>query len=90
MSAATSSTLKIKDNKTLNSGSEKLLGLTIDSKHSFNNYLDKIIKKDNQKVHVLTKITPCVSIPKRKLLINFLFTHHNLIGAPSSGCVLIV
>ena len=52
MSAATSSTLKIKDNKTLNSGSEKLLGLTIDSKHSFNNYLDKIIKKDNQKVHV--------------------------------------
>ena len=49
--------IKIKDNETLNSESEKLLGVAIDN-------------KANQKVYVLARITPYISIPNRKLLMN--------------------
>ena len=65
--------LKKKDNETLNSESEKLLGVTIDNKLNFNNHLQKILKKANQKVHVSARITLYISIPKRKLLINSFF-----------------
>ena len=37
---------------------EKLLGVTIDSKLSFNAHLDKILTKARQKVHVLARIVP--------------------------------
>ena len=39
----------------------------------FNNHLQKILKKATQKVHVLARITPFMSIPKRKLLMNSFF-----------------
>ena len=47
--------------------------MTIDNKLNFNNHLQKILKKANQKVHVLARITPYMSIPKRKLLMNSFF-----------------
>ena len=47
--------------------------MTIDGKLNFNNHLQKILKKANQKVHVLARITPYISIPKRKLLMNSFF-----------------
>lgn len=47
MTAATSSAIKMKDNKILNSDSENLLGFTTDSKLNFNNYFDKMLEKDN-------------------------------------------
>ena len=72
-SATASIAIKIKDNEILNSESEKLLGVTIDNKLNFNNHLQKILKKANQKVHVLARITPYMSIPKRKLLMNSFF-----------------
>ena len=65
--------IKIKNNEILNSESEKLLGVTIDNKLNFNNHLQKILKKANQKVHVLAKITPYISIPKRRLIMNSFF-----------------
>ena len=77
MTASTFSAIKIKDTKILNSDSEKLLGFTTDSKLNFNNYFDKMLEKDNQEVYVLARITTCMSIPKRKLLIDSLFTHRN-------------
>ena len=47
---------------------------------NFNNHLQKVLKKANQKVHVLARITPYIaritpymSIPKRKLLMNSFF-----------------
>ena len=65
-----------------NSESEKLPGVTIDNKLNFNNDLQKILKKANQKVHVLARITPNMSIPKEKLLMNsFFISHHNVISA---------
>ena len=41
--------IKIKDNETMNSESEKLLGATIDNKLNFNNHSQKILKKAYQK-----------------------------------------
>ena len=50
-SATASIAIKIKDKEILNSESGKLLGVTIDNKLNFNNHLQKILKKDNQKIH---------------------------------------
>ena len=72
-SATASIAIKIKDNEILNSESEKLLGVTIDNKLNFNNHLQKVLKKANQKVRALARITPYISIPKRKLLMNSFF-----------------
>ena len=36
---------KMKDNKILNSESEKLLDMAIDNNHNFNNHLQKYLKK---------------------------------------------
>ena len=73
MSVTTSIAIKIKDNENLNSECEKLLGVTIDNKFNFNNHIQKILKKANQKVHVLARITRYMSIPKRKVLIDSFF-----------------
>ena len=79
-SATASIAIKIKENKILNSEREKLLGVTIDNKLNFNNHLQKILQKANQKIHVLARITPYMaritpymSIPKRMLLMNSFF-----------------
>ena len=65
--------IKIKYNQILNSEREKLLGMTIANKLNFNNHLQKILKKAHQKVYVLARITPYMSIPKKKLLMNSFF-----------------
>ena len=53
--------IKINDNEILNSEREKLLSVI---KLNFNNHLQKILKRANQKVHVLARNTPYMSIPK--------------------------
>ena len=47
--------------------------MTIENKLSFNNDLQKILKKANQKVHALARITPYMNIPKRKLSMTSFF-----------------
>ena len=69
-SATASIAIEIKDNEILNSESEKLRGVKIDNILNFNNHLQKILKKASQKIHVLARITPYMSIPKRKILMN--------------------
>ena len=66
--------INIKDYVINNSLCEKLLGVTIDCKLSFNAHLDQILTKARQKVHVLARIAPYMSIPKRKLIMNSFFT----------------
>ena len=73
-SSMTPTSINIKGYMINNSLCEKLLGVTIDSKLSFNAHLDKIITKARQKVHVLARIAPYMSIPKRKLIMNSFFT----------------
>ena len=53
---------------------EKVLGVTIDANLNFNGHLENIHKKASKKVHVLARITPYMSIPQWKLLINSFFT----------------
>ena len=73
-SSMTPTSINIKGFVINNSLCEKLLGFTIDSKLSFNAHLDKILAKARQKVHVLARIAPYMSIPKRKLIMNSFFT----------------
>ena len=57
-----------------NTSSEKLLGILFDSKLTFKEHLEGIIKKARRKVNVLSRITPCMNLTKRKLLMNSFFT----------------
>ena len=49
------------------------LGVTVDADLNFNCHLENAPKKASKKVHVLVRITPYISIPKRKMLINSFF-----------------
>ena len=65
---------KVKNYMIKNSDNEKLLSVTVDANLNFNCQLEIILKKASKKVHVLARITPYMSIPKRKLLMNSFFT----------------
>ena len=74
MSIFTPISIRVKDYIIKNSDNEKLLGVTVDANLNFNCHLENILKKASKKVHVLARITPYMSIPKRKLLMNSFFT----------------
>ena len=74
MSTRTPISIKGKDYIIKDSDNEKLLGVTVDAALNFNCHLENILKKASKKVHVLARITPYMSIPKRKLLRNYFFT----------------
>ena len=64
--------MKIDDIESENTSSEKLFGITIDSKLNFEEHIQGIIKKASRKVNVLS--TPYMDLTKRKLLMNSFFT----------------
>ena len=66
--------IKVRDYIIKNSDHEKLLGVTVDANLNFNCHLENILKKASKKVYVLARIPPYMSITKRKLLMNSLFT----------------
>ena len=66
--------IKVEDYIIKNSDNEKLLGVPVDANLNFNFHLENILKKPSKKVRVLARITPSMSIPKWKLLMNSLFT----------------
>ena len=74
MSTPTPISSKVKDYIIKNSHNEKLLGVTVDANLNFNYRLEDILKRASKKVHVLTRITHYMSIPKRELLMNSFFT----------------
>ena len=47
---------------------EILLGITLDYEHKFKKLIIGICSKASQKIHVLSRITSCMSLNKRKLL----------------------
>ena len=55
-------------------GSEKLLGMIIDSELIFKENLEGTIKKTSRKVNVLSRITPYMNLTKRRLSMNSFFT----------------
>ena len=74
MSTITPISNKVKDYIIKNSDYEKLLGVTVDANLNFKCHLENILKEAGKKVHVLARINPYMSIPKRKLLMNSFFT----------------
>ena len=65
--------ISIKDYTIKNIDYEKLLCVTVAANLNFNCHLENVLKKASKKVHVLARITPYMSIPKRKLLMNSFF-----------------
>ena len=64
----------IVENKEINNSThERLLGVKIDSKLSFNTRIDDICKKASLKLNALSRITPHLDVKKKKLSINSLF-----------------
>ena len=65
--------LIVENKETSNSTYERLLGVTIDSKLSFNTHVDDVCKKTSLKLNALSRITPHLDFKKKKSLINSFF-----------------
>ena len=52
---------------------EKLLGIKIDNKLKLNTHVDEICKNAGQKLNVLSRVTPYMDLPKRRILLNVFF-----------------
>ena len=55
--------IRFDDVEVESSGFEKLIGIKINSKFSFKDHLDGVIKKASQKVNVLSRKTPYMNVP---------------------------
>ena len=55
--------IKFDDVEVESSGFEKLIGIKINSKFSFKDHLDGVIKKASRKVNVLSRKTPYINVP---------------------------
>ena len=55
--------IKFDDVEVESSGFEKLTGIKINSKFSFKDHLDGVIKKASRKVNVLSRKTPYMNVP---------------------------
>ena len=67
------SSIEIEGTKIVNSESEKLLGITFDSNLSFNLHLEETCKRASQKLNALARVSPYISVEKRKILFNAFF-----------------
>ena len=65
--------IKINNGTIKSSNYEKLLGIQIDKKLTFNKHVGGLCKKASQKMHALARITPYMSIKKNRMLMNAFF-----------------
>ena len=73
MSTTNTPELKVGDSLIKTSTCEKLLGVRIDYKLTFDNYVANLCKKVNNKLRALARATPYMPIERRKLLMNSFF-----------------
>ena len=66
--------IKIKNTQIASSGSEYLLGVTIDSNLTFEEHINALCKKSNQKLHALSRIAHYMSLDKRRILMKSFIT----------------
>ena len=52
---------------------EKFLDIKIDSKLKFNTHVDEICKTAGQKLNALSRVTPCMDLSKRRILLHVFF-----------------
>ena len=65
--------INVENNQITNSKCEKLLGIKIDHKLTFNAHIDEICKKAGQKMNALSRVIPYMNITKRRSLLNTFF-----------------
>ena len=63
-------TINIDNNISLNEGSEKLLGITIDNKLTFKIHVSNLCKKASQKLHALARVSQYMDLLQRIVIIN--------------------
>ena len=63
----------------INSKCEKLLGIKIDCKLSFDDHLGNMCKKAGAKLNALTRVAQYMNTEKKRLIMNSFFFHHYLI-----------
>ena len=73
MSTNNATELQIGDSSIKTSNCEKLLGVKIDYKLTFDEHVNSLCKKANSKLRALARTTPYMNIEKRKLLMNSFF-----------------
>ena len=67
-------TIKIKESAIESSNSEKLLGVTIDSKLSFDDHITILCRKTSQKLHALSRVATYMSFDKKRILLKTFIT----------------
>ena len=67
-------TFKIGEFDVKNSREEKLLGVKIDSKLSFENHVSSLCKKASQKLHAFARVANFMDLAKRKSLMKTFIT----------------
>ena len=80
--------ISIGGEKVQNSKSEKLLGVTIDSKLSFAEHVHKIYDKASQKLNALARLSSFMSLEKRRLIMKA-FVNSQLDTVLLFGCSII-
>ena len=66
-------TIKIGSHEIANTKREKLLGVHLDSGLSFDYHISEICKKASRKVCALARVTSCLSLSKKRSLMNVFF-----------------
>ena len=66
--------IKIMGSTTKTSKEEVLLGVRIDSDLTFKEHVTSICSKANQKLHALTRVSKCMSLQKRRILMKSFIT----------------
>ena len=61
-------TVRIGDSEVVNSSEEKLLGVQIDNKLSFDNHVSKLCQKASKKLYALARILPYMDRSKLRTL----------------------
>ena len=65
--------LTVENEQIKNSKCQKLLGVKIDSKLTFNTHINDICRKAAQKINAISRITPYLDFSKKRLLVNTFF-----------------
>ena len=73
MSTNNNPEIQVGDSLIKANGCEKLVGLKIDYKLNFDNHVNSLCKKANNKLRALARATPYMNIEKKKLLMNSFF-----------------
>ena len=66
-------TIEINEFTVKNSHFEKLLGVHCDDQLKFDFHIEKLYKNANRKLHALARVTPCMDLSKKRILMNAFF-----------------